>query len=574
MTHDKRRMTSKGKLKVVLFWHMHQPEYREPLSGVFQLPWTYLHAIKDYVDMAGHLEAVPDARAVVNFVPTLLEQIQDYATQVQDSLREGIPIRDPLLGALNMAALPDDREHMLLLLKGSLRANEKRLIDRFPAYRRLVDMARWLIANPHALNYVDEQFVADCLVWYHLAWLGETVRRQDLRVKSLMDKSAGYTLRDRRVLLEIIGGLLAAIPARYRALGARGQVELSLTPYAHPILPLLIDPSSAREALPGVELPMLDGYHGGPERARWHIEQGLATFERFFGFRPRGCWPSEGGVSRATLELLEEQGFHWSATGEQVLRNSLERGGQAKQAEPEGRVYRPWRLAGREHRCFFRSDKLSDLIGFSFADWHADDAVAHLLAQLERIAGLCPNPEERVVAIVLDGENAWEHYPENGYHFLSALYRRLAEHPKLETMTFSGCLDAGLPAGELKTLVAGSWVYGNFSTWIGDSDKNRGWEMLADAERAYRSALQAKTLSPERMQAVSRQLAVCEGSDWFWWFGDYNPVDSVRDFDRLFRMHLGKLYELLGQDRPEYLSRPFTHGGGQPEAGGTMRRGA
>lgn len=565
---------SKGKLKVVLCWHMHQPEYREPMSGAFQLPWTYLHATKDYVDMAGHLEAVPDARAVVNFVPTLLEQIEDYSAQVQGSLREGIPIRDPVLGALNMAALPDDREHMLLLLKASLRANEKRLIERFAPYRRLAEMARWLIANPHALGYVDEQFVVDCLVWYHLAWLGETVRRQDLRVKSLMDKGAGYTLRDRRVLLEIIGGLLAAIPERYRTLHARGQVELSLTPYAHPILPLLLDPGSAREALPEVELPMLDGYHGGAERVRWHIEQGLASFARFFGLRPQGCWPSEGGVSRATLELLEEQGFRWSASGEQVLRNSLERGAQIKEAERREGLHRPWRLTGREHRCFFRSDSLSDLIGFTFADWHADDAVAHLLVELERIADASPEPRQRVVSIILDGENAWEHYPDNGYHFLRALYGRLAEHPKLEMTTFSGCLDADMPCGELKTLVAGSWVYGTFSTWIGDRDKNRGWEMLADAERAYRAAREAQALSPERLHAVSRQLAVCEGSDWFWWFGDYNPADSVRDFDRLFRMHLGNFYELLGHDRPEYLSRPFTHGGGQPEAGGTMRRGA
>lgn len=566
-------MTS-GKLNVVLCWHMHQPEYREPLSGVFQLPWTYLHSVKDYVDMAAHLEAVPGARAVINFVPTLLEQIEDYANQVRNCLREGMPIHDPVLGALNMAALPEDQEHMLLLLKASLRANRKRLIERFPPYQRLADMAQWLIANPHALRYTNEQYIVDCLVWYHLAWLGETVRRQDLRVKALLQKGGGYTLRDRRVLLEIIGELLSSIPERYRALHERAQVELSVTPYAHPMLPLLLDPVSAREAMPDVELPHVDGHHGGPERARWHILHGLESFQRYFGFTPTGCWPSEGAISRETLALLQEQGLRWAASGEQVLRNSLKRGGQLKAAEGGGGLHRPWRLQGQEICCFFRSDGLSDLIGFTFADWHADDAVAHLVSELERIAASCPRPEERVVSIILDGENAWEHYPENGYYFLSGLYRRLTEDPKLELTTFSACLDAGLAPAQLTELVAGSWVYGTFSTWIGERDKNRGWEMLADAECAYQAAVAAGKLSPERLEAVRRQLGVCEGSDWFWWFGDYNAAESVRDFDRLYRMHLGNLYELLGQERPEYLSHPFTHGGGQPEAGGTMRRGA
>ncbi|HKK05028.1 MAG TPA: glycoside hydrolase family 57 protein [Gammaproteobacteria bacterium] len=557
-------------LNVVLCWHMHQPEYRDLRTGEYQLPWTYLHVIKDYVDMAAHLESVPDARAVVNFAPVLLEQIDDYAQQVAGFLRNGAAIRDPLLAALVEPALPGPGEGRMKLIKDCLRANEERLIARFEPYQRLATIAHWLGANPEALLYVDEQFVVDLVVWHHLAWVGETVRRSDTRIKRLTDKATGYTLHDRRELLTVIGELLEGVIGRYRALAESGRVELSVTPYAHPIVPLLLDLQSAHEAMPEAPLPELPAYPGGEERARWHIRQGIDTFRRYFGFAPQGCWPSEGSVSTATLKLLAEYDFRWAASGGSVLHNSLNRAGQPADSQC---LHRGYGIADSGLDCFFRDDGLSDLIGFTYSDWHADDAVANLIHHLETIAKNCRKQPGSVVPIILDGENAWEHYPENGYYFLRALYQRLAEHPQINLTTFSRCLDEGAARGELAEVVAGSWVYGTFSTWIGDRDKNRGWDMLGEAKQTFDRVAASGRLDAEHLARAVQQLAICEGSDWFWWFGDYNPAETVSDFERLYRRHLANLYQVLGEEPPAYLSQSFTHGGGAPLHGGAMRPG-
>jgi len=574
-------MSVEPRVRVVLCWHMHQPQYRDLISGEYRLPWTYLHAIKDYTDMAAHLEAVPHARAVVNFAPVLLEQIDDYAQQVDGFLNNSVAIRDPILAALAAAALPSDVESRLHLVKAALRANRQRIIARFPAYQRLAEMGEWLVAHPGSAVYASDRFLADILVWYHLAWLGESVRRQDARVQRLMAKGAGFTLHERRELLEIISGLLSSVISRYRQLAESGRVELSVTPYAHPIVPLLLDFSVAREAMPEVRPPLLDRYPDGRARARRHIEEAITVFRQFFGFKPSGCWPAEGGVSAATLEMLAGAGFRWTASGEGVLRNSLSRTVAAESARaaedrapaPPPCLHRVYQVQGIPISCFFRDDGLSDLIGFTYSDWRADDAVANLVQHLENIADACRNAPGAVVSIIMDGENAWEHYPENGYYFLSALYERLAAHPRFELSTFSACLDSGAAPAPLPGLTAGSWVYGNFSTWIGHADKNRGWDMLGEAKRAFDAAVSAQRLTGDKLRAAERQLAVCEGSDWFWWFGDYNPAETVSDFDCLYRMHLANLYQLIGEEPPQYLSQAFTHGGGVPQYGGVMRTG-
>ncbi len=550
---------------------MHQPEYRDLPSGEYRLPWTYLHAIKDYVDMAAHIEATPGARAVVNFGPVLLEQIDDYANRVGGFLREGTPIPDGLLSALVAERFDPEPDARRALVAAAQRANEQRLIARFSPYRDLCELAHFVEARSWEVSYLNDQFLADLLVWYHLAWLGETVRRSDLRVKRLMEKGHRFSLEDRRTLLGVIGELLASVIPRYRALHYGKQIELSLSPYAHPIVPLLLDLGSARESMPTAELPESAPYPDGQESARWHIATGIETFERYFGFVPKGCWPSEGGLSEATLALLGEYGFEWAATGESVLRNSVNaEGAQFDLSVP----HRLFRIADGATRCVFRSDELSDDIGFNFAHWHADDAAGHLVHRLEAILDSCRAPAERVVSIILDGENAWEFYPENGYHFLSALYNQILDNPRLELTTFSECIEARLPERRLSGLVAGSWVYGTFSTWIGEAHKNRGWAMLIDAKRAFDRALREQRLSAETLVLARRQLMVCEGSDWFWWLGDVNPAHSVNQFDRLFRAHLANLYALLGDSPPQYLSEAISTGGGAAEAGGVMRRGS
>ncbi len=561
------------RLGVALCWHMHQPEYRDLRTGVWQQPWTYLHAIKDYTDMAAHLEGCEGARAVVNFAPVLLEQIDACAAQARAAL-DGEPPPDPLLAAL--LAIPGAPEQRRALLGTCLRANERRVIDRFPAYRRLADIARRVIDDDIPLAWLDEAFYRDLVVWYHLAWLGESVRRTDVRVRALEQHARAFDAGHARELLVLIAELLSGVLPRYRALAESGRVELSFTPWGHPIVPLLLDFACAREAMPGVKLPAAGGYPRGAERARWHLREGMAVFERHFGHRPRGCWLSEGGLSDAALGLLDEQGLRWTAGGECVLDNSLARARDAGVTLTPPTAHRAFAVDGRAVRCFFRSDRLSDLIGFNYADWHADDAVANLVGELQRLAETLPDPSAHTVAVIMDGENAWEHYPDNGYWFLSALYERLANHPLLALRTLDEAVGAArTPPAKLPSLVAGSWVYGTFSTWIGDPDKNRAWDLLIAARVAHLAAEHEQRLDPARLAEAGRRLAVCEASDWFWWFGDYNPSDSVRDFDRLYRGHLAALYESLDLPAPAALSEPLSVGNvaAHAEHGGVMRRG-
>jgi alpha-amylase/alpha-mannosidase (GH57 family) len=550
-------------LDVVLCWHMHQPSYRTA-DGEYRQPWVYLHAAKDYSDMAWHLERVAGARAVVSFTPVLLDQLDDYAEQFTRGT-----FSDPLLRALQRgdADTPDARRW---LAQAVCRANYWRMVLRFPSYERLFHLAETEARGGPPLSDQDR---VDALVWYHLVWLGEGARRTDERVAALMAKARGFDARDRATMLTIVGELVRGIVPRYRALAQSGRIELSTSPYAHPILPLLIDFRAALEAQPAAPLPASHAYPGGAARADVHIRTSRERHAARFGAPPLGCWPSEGGVSDAALAALGANGFAWAASGEAVLANTL----RARHIDPGPReryLYTPYAVHNDAGTlaCFFRDDDLSDRVGFVYATWHADDAAANLVSALEGIADATADQPAPIVSIILDGENAWEHYPENAYYFLSALYDRLSTDPKVRLTTYAEHLRRRPTPPGLDHVVAGSWVYGSFVTWIGDEDKNRGWDVLVEAKHAYDRAVASGRLDAAALARAELQLRVCEGSDWFWWFGGYNPHVQVSDFERLFRQHLKDLYEMIGEPIPDRLAEAVSVGAGAPLYDGVMRQ--
>jgi alpha-amylase/alpha-mannosidase (GH57 family) len=559
-------------IHLVLCWHFHQPDYRTE-TGEYFLPWTYLHALKDYADMAAHLEAHPGMRAVVNFVPTLIEQLDDYAMQFA-----GGPVRDPLLAGLieaDPAGL--DAAARRRLAEACFHLNFPTMLDPFPGYRRLLDI--WRAAGgpgneavPPSLDYLSGQYLADLVTWYHLAWTGESLRRRHPWLVAMMEKGSGFGMAERQRLFRLIGEVLTGLLPRYRALCDKGQVELSATPHSHPIAPLLLDFRAAREAKPALPMPERPGYPGGAERLLRHVRLGLEVHAAHFGRPPEGLWPAEGGVSAAALERFSAAGIRWVASGEGVLRHSLRDAG-LEQEKPCVWLSRPCRLPGQDTVCFFRDDHLSDLIGFDYKGWFAEDAVRHFLHALEERYRPMAHADP-VVSVILDGENAWEYYPYNGWYFLSKLYQALAEHPVIRTTTFSEYLDL-FPerVATLPRLTAGSWVYGDFTTWMGDPAKNRAWDLLCAAKAEFDACAAAKELPDEQLREAELHLMSCESSDWFWWFGDYNPQASVAAFDNLFRAKLRGLYRLLGRPVPAVLLMPICQGGGQAEAGGVMRRG-
>ena len=564
-------------LDLVFLWHMHQPDYRDSASGDFLLPWVYLHAIKDYTDMAYHLEQHPQMKAVVNFVPVLLDQLEDYQQQFASG-----QIRDPLLRLLARENLNDlNATERGLVLDSCFRSDHHKMVAPYPAYKRLFDLFKSLEAGGStALAYLSGQYYADLLTWYHLAWCGESVRREHALIVSLMSKDENFIPADRRLLFDLIGQLIAGIIPRYRKLAESGQIEISATPHYHPLAPLLLDLNSARECAPESSLPQSQRYPGGKGRVQAHLFSALETHHARFGVIPQGIWPAEGAVSTELLEVLAEQGCRWTASGEGVLVNSL-RATDHFSGERAHYLYRPYHVAGAASsvHCFFRDDHLSDLIGFEYSRWHGKDAALHFVAQIEAIAQHAPAGETPVVSIILDGENAWEYYPYNGYHFLTDMYSALQAHPTIRTTTYRDYLDSRDADGQryakevaLPHLVAGSWVYGDFSTWIGSPDKNRAWDLLCVAKQNYDLVTASGQLNEEEHRAAEKQLASCESSDWFWWFGDYNPAHAVATFDQLYRHNLTRLYQLLKLPIPAALDFPISHGSGTPEAGGAMRR--
>ncbi len=561
---------------------MHQPYYRQGLDGKYQLPWVYLHGIKDYTDMAAHLENHPKMRAVINFSPVLLEQLDDYVSELDQFLNQHREllgeISDPLLALLTgVSEIPSDIEERKQLVEDCKRCYAPRLIEPYPAFKRIVDCLddamNQVDAHHHfPLGYLEDQYFIDLLVWYHLAWLGHSLRHTDV-AQRLMKKEHNYTLEDRYDLLRLIYESLAGIIPRYRTLAEQGRIELSLTPYAHPIIPLLNNFDNMVCSLPFAPSPNCSHYPDGISRSYWHLKKGIEVFEHYFHQKPNGVWLSEGGLSPDAIQLLDQFNIRWTASGEDVWRNTCHLVA-CKQEDINNKraLFKPYQYQDCDTKMYFRDDGLSDFIGFEYSHWNAEDAAQDFIGHLRNIDHfLGDHAGNQVVSIILDGENAWEYYIDNGYPFLDALYKKLSNDPQIKMSTFAE-LSAQLDATSVDQLCSGSWVYGSFSTWIGQEDKNRAWEYLVAAKQIYDQQIASNTLSSKQIEKAELQLAICEGSDWFWWFGDYNSSDSVSDFDNLFRTQLRLLYEILDVIPPENLKQAISIGGGKPENSGTMRR--
>ncbi|MDQ6961337.1 MAG: glycoside hydrolase family 57 protein [Mariprofundaceae bacterium] len=554
-----------NKLSVVFYWHMHQPFYRDAVSQEYILPWVYLHAMKDYTDMASIVKACPEAKVVFNFVPSLSIQIDHYAQAIDAWLHRNEAMPDPLLQLLAKEDAYTEVERAFLM-STCFRLNHERNMLGYPSYNRLWQMKEQ-VENHQASDYLDNLFFCDLVCWYHLGWMAQTLRDTHPLVSRLMKEGRDFSIRDRHALISLIGELMHDIPKNYRALVEGGQAEISTTPYAHPIMPLMLDFNTARETIADANIPA-ESYPDGEARAVDHIRLAQEVHAKNFGDEASGCWPAEGAVSQKTVELLSDAGFRWCATGEAVLHHSLKANIRATDVR---QLYQPWRVADSETVCFFRDDNLSDLLGFEYSRWDTQHAVDNFMHELSLIRERTIDMKNPVVSIIMDGENAWEHYHENAVPFLTNLYQAIVDHDDYDMTTFSDYLDASQQvAPKLDHMVAGSWVYGNLSTWIGDQAKTRAWELLIDAKKALDSQL--NSLDEVQSEAALEQLRICEGSDWCWWFGDYNAGDVVRDFDQLYRRHLSKIYEIIGLDIPQELQQTISEGNEDASADGTMRK--
>ncbi|MFQ5509722.1 MAG: glycoside hydrolase [Leptospirillia bacterium] len=534
-------------LHVAFVWHMHQPYYKDLVTGDYVLPWTRLHGTKDYYDMVHILEDYPNVHQTFNLVPSLMTQIEDYASGVANDHYMELTLKD--------AADLDDADKTELL-STFFNANHVCMIAPHPRYADLLQK-RGSDTDPEALarmaRYFTEQDFTDLQVWFNLAWCDPHFHRTDPVIRKLVEKGRDYTAEDKAALMARHQAILGMVIPEYRTAMERGQVELTTTPFYHPILPLLCDTDVARESLPNHPLPRRFMH---PEDAREQILRGVRHHTEMFGRAPVGMWPSEGSVSEAMIPLAAEAGIRWIASDEAVLRES-----QHMSGIPRHDHFRPYRMKRGEHELsiVFRDHRLSDRIGFVYSDWDPEAAADDFVRTLHRIRKHVGSRERPpAVFVILDGENCWEHYPGDGHDFLHALYGHLNEDPDLICTTVSEHLDETPPTDDLPRLFAGSWINRDFEIWIGREEDNQAWDRLQEARDALAeyTAISGGKADPEKLRLAWEELYVAQGSDWCWWYGGQH-AGMLEEFDQLFRKHLSNIYTLIDRPVPEVLEIPI-----------------
>jgi len=527
-------------VRAVFLWHLHQPEYRDPQTGQPILPWVRQHASRAYTDMAAMLERHPQIKVVANWAPSLLAQLEAYVGGTQD-------VDEQLARKPAEELTPQERAHVLregfsvdwnVWVRPVGRYSE--LLDKRGTDLRQIDLSeRQAAFTPQELRDLQVHFV--------LAWMGFAARREEPLVAGLVAKERDYTEEEKVAAVDAQRRIASRIVPRWRALAERGQVEITCSPFYHPILPLVVDSESARRAMPAAALPPPFSY---PQDAREQVVRGLERARAAFGQVPHGMWPSEGSVSPEVIDLFAASGVRWCATDQGVLeRSELELGTALPDGYPAH--YHPY-LAGADHAVtvLFRDRELSDRIGFRYAKSDPREAAQDLIS---RIADTEP---EALVTLALDGENPWEHYPASGEAFLDALYGALA----------GGEVRTVLPREELRERPArariarihsGSWIDANYRIWIGHPEDNAAWTLLGEARAALAEAEEKGELPRERLEAARGHLLVAEGSDWYWWYGDDFTTENAPEFDALFRRRVGEAWRALGLAAPERLARPI-----------------
>ena len=540
-------------LRLILLWHQHQPFYKDLVTGEYRLPWVRLHALKDYYGMVKLLDEFPNVHQNFNLVPSLMVQIQDYVDGTA---------KDPFLEVASKPSRDLSQPERRFALQYLFQANPQNVIGRYPRYRELWERFREHGDHPErAERYFQPQDFTDLQVLSQIAWFDEFFL-EEKDIAGLIAKGRNYSLEDQRFVIRRERELLAKVLPAHAEAAQKGLIEISASPFYHPILPLVCDTSAGAVSSPGLPLPQNRFRH--PEDAREQLTRALELQQKVFGVRPRGIWPSEGSVSEEVLAIAQSLGIQWMATDEGVLGRST---GVFFARDGNGRL--PANLAERLYNIHryekgqtamhmvFRDHPISDLIGFVYSGMAPNDAANHLLNNVKEAARpVLEKGRDAVVSIILDGENAWEYYPKSGREFLRRFYDALQREPGLEAVTVSEAIARHRDFGKLTSLVPGSWINANFNVWIGAPEDNRAWDYLYHAREFY--AQNAARGNEDQRKLAFDEILISEGSDWNWWYGPEHHSANDRDFDELYRKHLSNIYQALGASAPDYLAQPIT----------------
>ncbi len=549
--------TGEEPIYLALVWHQHQPLYYKDENGVYTRPWARAHATKDYYDMAAILEDYPDVHVTFNLTPVLIRQLDDLAAGAKDTYW--------VLSEIPADQLTDEQKRFILTR--FFDANWDHVIARHPRYRELLD-ERGRDAGPEtikaALATFTEQDFRDLQVWWNLAWFDPRFLRQE-PLKSLVDKGRDFDEADKQIIFDEVRRVLKMVIPEHKKLQDAGQIEVIVTPYAHPILPLLYATDLHEIGDPGATLPTRFSY---PNDAIAQVERAVEVYEAHYGRPPRGMWPAEGAVAQEIVKFVADAGFTWMASGEGVLAKSLGLDGFTRDADevvsrPDD-LYRPYYVRYRDGppvAVVFRDLRLSDLIGFEYSGTPAQQAADDFIARVEAIrARLQAEGAEgpHLVSVILDGENAWEHYDNDGIDFLNALYTRLSESETIVTVTPSEYLAMFPDQRELENLWPGAWFSTDYGTWIGEPEENTAWEYLLRTRKTLAQYdLKGKEIAPDKLAQALDFMYLAEGSDWFWWYGADQDSGDDAYFDEGYRALLRGVYQSLGEPVPPFVDTPI-----------------
>ncbi|MEA3315449.1 MAG: glycoside hydrolase family 57 protein [Campylobacterota bacterium] len=515
------------KLKLAFLWHMHQPYYKDDKNSSTMMPWVFLHCLKDYYDIPWYSQKFDGIKATYNLVPSLIEQIKSYINHsANDKLLETIKKDIRVLNSEDIAIL----EHYLFL------SNEKNMIKPLKRYYEL-----YLKYKSHnTIKNFESQEILDTQMLFLLSWCGNYLRKNNHIVKTLLLKGNLFTHSEKLKLIDTLIKFLPTILEYYKQLNNNQKITLCTTPYYHPITPLLLDINSAKEARADVTIPNIESSF--KELGERNTTDAIRYFEENFGVKPTGFWPAEGSVSQKTAELFSTNSLRWFCSDEEILFKTLN-------DRDKKNIYKNYFLKTNENfiDVRFRDHFLSDAIGFEYSQKDPKQSVDEFISHLKNIYDSCDfNP---LVNVILDGENAWEFFPNNAQEFFYELYKSFENTPWIECVTMDEISsDKDIKKVDISHLASGSWINGNFDIWIGSDEKNRAWELLDITKKDYDK--EKEHLNDEVKELIEKEFMIALGSDWFWWYGDEHFTVQAKEFDELFRKHLINIYNLMNIDTP------------------------
>ena len=544
------------KLSIAFIWHMHQPIYKSEPEGLYLMPWVRLRAIKDYLDMLFVMDKFKGLKLNFNLVPMLISSIYDYGYNDAHDIFSRLTITP-------VEELTDDEKEFIL--NHFFDVNYQNMILPYPEYKKLYDK-RFQSPDVSIHDFSPQEY-ADIMSWFNLVWF-DPMWRENPEIKSLFGKKNGeFTQADREKIIKLQRDLIKKIIPAYKKYQEDGKIEISTSPYYHPILPLLLDMEDAKVANPNAQYPEINSDMSSD--ARLNVEIALDTFEDIFGIRPSGIWPSEQCISEKTLQLFQNLGVRWTISDEGILEQALKK---EFVRDFRGYLEDPYDLChsytynyeDKKIDLLFRDAVIPNLIGFEYPHHDPVKAANDLYDRIKtRQKKLLSSPDEKhILTIAMDGENCWENYPNDGHEFLETLYKLILDDDDLETVRVSDYLDEidklenRKNSFVLETIKPGSWINRDFLLWIGEPTKNLAWTYMDNARCALID-YQQKYPEDENLESAWQELLISQSSDWYWWYGE--PNDSGQDdiFDHLFREHLKNIYKAIKKPVPKYLETPL-----------------